>query len=1108
MLQLILGISGTGKTTLLYERILACVQAGKKAILIVPEQYSFESEKALYRKLGAQKALLVEVLSFTRLCDRIFREYGGMAGVHLEETAKYLLMSVVLEELGKAGALRAYGKNYGNAAFAAAMCGIVGELKTANVTPEQLEEAARSGVGEAFSDKLRDIGLICQTFAAAVANGYDDPDDHPARACKLLEGEDFFSGYEVFIDGFMAFMGAEWRMLRLILEQSPMVTVALTCAGLAGSGIGPFAAPGKTALRLVETARQAGIKVAAPTVLDEPRRFGNPALAYLAKEYPAICPDLSAGKAEGVCAVGCEDIYDEVEYVAAQICALVRAGYRYREIAVIGRSLDNYLIPLQTVFQRDHIPFFTDLREDIQVHPLVSGLLSALDAVRGNFQTDLMLSLSKNPILGIQPEDAGELENYCFIWGVRGKDWLGEFSNHPEGMEKVFTDEDTGRLERLNQIRETLVAPLKHLRERLKDCDGGQFARAAFFYLEECQAAQHLQEMAAAMPELQAKSFLEKSAQVWDIAVDLLDIFGGALADSRYPLGRMADLLRLGFASVDIGQLPQTLDQVIVGTADKIRPDAPRAVFVIGLNEGLFPQWGAPAGILSAQERSQLREKGFDLLRTPDQSASFEQYFVYFALTQASERLWLTYPMRGASGEGLSPSGVFRQVEAVLGVKAGYAQRGLLERVYSEEAAMEELAAHWKETTPQQASLQAYFLERDPRRVRALEDAAGPRRFLLEENGAPQLLFGKEIRFSPSRLEQFYNCPFAYFCQVGLHLLPRRKAEFNPLESGSFLHLVLEQMVQKYGGKGLCSLTPDQIRAQAQEIIYAELAQKVQDLQQTPKRFQYLFGRLVDTSVRLIQRLAAEFSQSTFEPVAFELPIGRGQEVGPMKLRDQSGARVFVEGIVDRVDAFMQDGKRYLRVVDYKSGQKVFDLSEVYYGLNMQMLIYLFTLAEHGGPGTVPAGVLYMPAKDRVITAGRHTDAQEIFLQRQKYLKMSGLLLEDRGVLGAMEKNLSGIYIPVKEKKDGGLSGGPLVTGKQMELVCGQVKRNILRAADMLHAGDIPPMPVEGITGHDPCAWCAYHNICTHEPGDPVRQIAQMDRQAVLEAMGKEEQDG
>ena len=246
--------------------------------------------------------------------------------------------------------------------------------------------------------------------------------------------------------------------------------------------------------------------------------------------------------------------------------------------------------------------------------------------------------------------EAGLLENYCFTWGVSGTVWAAPFVNHPDGMEGAFSDEQRERLSRINAARAALIGPLERLADSLRGCDGRGFARAIYSYLEQVDAACRLRDYAEGMEEGDARRFLDLSAQVWDAVIGLLDVFGGALAGISLPLARLTDLLRLGVSTVDIGSLPQTIDQVIAGTADRIRPNAPRAVFVIGLNEGVFPLWSSPSGIFSAAERERLRTQGVDLLRTPEQTALFERYYVYFALTQASEALWLTYPLRDAAG--------------------------------------------------------------------------------------------------------------------------------------------------------------------------------------------------------------------------------------------------------------------------------------------------------------------------------------------------------------------------------------------------------------------------------------------------------------------------
>lgn len=1111
MLELILGAAGTGKTALLYEKLERCVSAGKRAILLVPEQASFESEKTLNRLLGPQASLSVEVLSFTRLCDRIFREYGGLAGIQLDETAKYLLMSVALEELEDQ--LQVYQKNRSSAAFVSTMCETIGELKTAGATPADLRRAA-AGSGPALRDKLQEIALIFEVWQAMVERGYQDPDDAPLRACRRLEGTDFFAHYDVFIDGFMSFMGGEWRLISRILEGSPHVAVTFCCDELGSSHAlaGAFSAVTKTAQRMVRLAREVGSQVAPPVVLREQRRFQSETLAYLARVLPQIHPEPLEETGEGVCLVSCEDVYEELEYVGAQIARLVREkGYRYREIAVIGRELDRYLLPVQTVFERYEIPFFTDLRVDIQVHPLVSGTLCALDAVRSGFETEYLLTLSKNCILGLSPLEAGALEDYCYLWGVKSAAWRSDFQNHPDGMEAELSPEQAGRLQELNQTRKRLVEPLLVLRRRLDGCNGREFAAGVFGWLEQSHAVQNLQAFAQKMEPDEQKRFLDLSVQVWDLLLGILDVFGGALAEIHLPLQRYVDLLRICLASADVGMLPQTLDQVIVGEADRIRPNEPKAVFVIGANEGIFPRWSVPAGIFSASERDKLRNQGIDLLQTPENSVLFEQYFLYFALTRASQKLWVTWPIRDASGNGLSPSSFVEEIGRMLRLDFQTARTASpLDFIANEDTAYDLLTRLWGRRVPEREALRRYFCNAAPERLEHLEQNAKSRQFILADHALARSLFGEKMHLSPSRVERYYTCAFSYFCQSGLRLRPRGKVEYDPMNSGSLIHLVLEQMVRRHGGRGLGALSAEQLRREVSQLIQQELSSKIADLEGMPARFRFLFRRLVNMLVRLLQRLAAEFAQSGYQPAAFELPIGEKERVKPLHLVAADGTQVVVEGIVDRVDLFRRGEKTYVRVVDYKSGQKVFRLSDVYYGLNLQMLIYLFALCDNGGGDILPGGVLYMPAMAQMVSVPRDAPEEVVQAEQRKHLRMNGLLLEDRASLEAMEPGLAGVFIPARQKKDGQFdANSSLADLAQMGIIRRQVERLLSGLAESLHGGQIQAAPVQREGGSAPsiCDWCDYRSLCGHEEGDPVRELAELDRQEALKAMKGEEED-
>ena len=366
------------------------------------------------------------------------------------------------------------------------------------------------------------------------------------------------------------------------------------------------------------------------------------------------------------------------------------------------------------------------------------------------------------------------------------------------------------------------------------------------------------------------------------------------------------------------------------------------------------------------------------------------------------------------------------------------------------------------------------------------------------------------MRLSPSRVERYYSCAFSYFCQAGLRLRPRGKVDYDPIQSGSLIHLVLEKMVRRHGGRGLAALSAEQLRKEAAQIIQQELSAKIAGLAEMPARFQFLFKRLVNILVRLLQRLGAEFAQSDYQPAAFELPIGERERVKPLHLVAADGTQVVVEGIVDRVDLLRRGGRRYVRVVDYKSGQKVFRLSDVYYGLNLQMLIYLFALCD-STPGMLPGGVLYMPAMTQMATVPRDASPQAVQAEQQKRLRMNGLLLEDRESLEAMEPGLAGVFIPARLKKDGQFdANSSLANLAQMGVIRRQVEKQLTGLAESLHQGRVQAMPAqgEGASARPPCDWCDYRSLCGHEEGDPVRLLAELDRQEALQAMKGGEQDG
>lgn len=1115
MLHLLLGRAGSGKTTTILDTLCQQVEEGQQAVLVVPEQFSFECERALTRRLGLAKMMGVEVLSFTRLADWVFRRHGGLAGRSLDPTTRLILMSVALDQVKDT--LETYRRQSRSAAFLPALVSLTTEFKNAGAAPEDLQRVAMTTPDKRLSAKLGELAVIYGAFQALVDRGFTDPLDDLGRAARLAAEHHAFAQTAVFVDSFLSFTAAENRMLAAILADSPLVWVSLCADQLPQEGGAPiFATARQTARRLKEIARRAGTKVAKPLVLEAPRRFAAGDLAaiegFLAQQELEAPPD--PNPAHGVTLVAARDPYEEMEYVAAQICRLVREeGLRYREILVVGRALESRKTAVSTVFGRYGIPYFDDRRVCVTTQPLASLLMGALEAVRGGWDTGELLRLAKNPLTGVDLDGAALLENYCFTWNVGGSQWLAPFQNSPGGFSDRVSEDEKDILAQVNLAREQLTGPLAQLKDRLSGCDGRGFALALWQYLEALETPERLRQFAATLDQEEGRQLLELSEGLWASLTGILDVFATQLEGGRQTLAHLADLFAMAVSSIELGQIPRTADQVMVGDADRIRPSGPRAVFVVGANEGEFPQKAPAGGIFRDSEREILMKAGLELASAGIQRTLEERYFFYTALCAPSRWLYVSFCRGDAQGARLEPALALTRMAEKLRLDIAEARdldRTL--RAATWETALDQAAAAMAQPDSWSAALEQCLEATDHLGLSRLRRAA--KGFAVEGLAPPvaRALFGQRIYASPSRVEKFFECPFTYFCKFGLGVEPRKKAEFSPLESGIVIHMVLEKILAKYGGEALSQLDQRALEEEISALIAQFLGTRVEDLSALPARTRYQFARLVAILTRLLRRLGAEFAQSAFVPAGFEVRVG-GEEIPPMTVVSPGGIAVTLEGTIDRVDLMdVEDGSgnRFVRVVDYKSGARKFSLSQVVEGLNMQLLLYLFAVCD-GGEGRFsalePAGVLYMPARAEVVTAARSDTPAQIEAAHGAGLRMNGLLLDDRQALEGMEHHLSGQYIPVKLTA-GGLydKRSPVVDRHQLEQLRRHVRRMVGEMGDRLSFGKIAPSPAVG-GDRSPCDHCDYAAICQSTGGATERAITSLTAEEFFEELTKREEE-
>ncbi|MDR3643911.1 MAG: PD-(D/E)XK nuclease family protein, partial [Clostridia bacterium] len=789
MLRLILGRSGAGKTLYAIEKAGEC--AGP-VVLLVPEQFTFEAEKLLLQRLGPQAGLHIEALSFTRLAQRVFREYGGLARRYIDDCGRMIVMRLALRQVGDL--LAVYRRQAASPAFIETMVGAAAEYKACGVTPALLGEAAQKLGGGLLYEKISDLSLIMGAYDALLGKSLSDSNDDLARLGDCLLSHRFFAGKTVIVDSFKGFTPQERRVLGLILPQADEVYVTLCTDTIddAEHGLGLFSPVRHTARQLIAEAEKAGTAVATPVRLGEPQRFQNDALRHLERFVFRGRAEQFAQDAPPIHIVSASNIYDEAQYAAQTIASLVReTGCRYREIVVIAGEPELYRGVIDPVFEKYDIPLFLDFRRGVDTHPLMALALSLFEIVLENFRAGPIFRCLKTGLPGLTTAETALLENYVLMWDIRGfEDWGRQWQSHPAGFGKALTEADAATLKEINGIRERVFMPLAAFKAATEKAQSsGDFCRCLYDRLCADGVDRRLPELCAQLRESGELELADEYLRMWETLMGLLDQLALTLGGFPVTAREFYQLMRLGIAGCDIGHIPASLDQVTFGGAQRIRAGEPRYVFVLGLAEGIFPKNGGAGGIFTQSERRRLAEAGLEIVPDAQEQATEERFFAYKAFTCASQGVWLCCPRSDPAGRALRPSQYLAAVKAIFPLCGAPddALENPLDALQNEASAFEALALGFRKGGDLPTALKAYFGARPEyaQRLAALERVARREPFAFRDRQAARALYGEEIHISPSRLETHRQCRFAYFCRYGLNAAPRRKAELAAPEIGT-----------------------------------------------------------------------------------------------------------------------------------------------------------------------------------------------------------------------------------------------------------------------------------------------------------------------------------
>ena len=1083
MLKLMIGKAGTGKTAAVINEIKQAVDDRKPGrILLVPEQYSHEAERELCRRCGDALSRYAEVFSFTGLARRMASQLGGSGAPWLDKGGRLLCMALALRELGPR--LKVYAAAERRAELQAMLLSAVDELKTAAIDTEALLNAAGE-CGGSLGDKLEDLALVLEAYNAVVANGHADPADRLTVLAEQIEKSDLDENTYVYVDGFIDFTRQEQQVLLALLRKNVQLTVCLTVDSMTGDNE-IFALSRRAGRALLSAAEELGRETRVERLDGESGKA--PALSCFTDNMFSYSDSSFPDETGAVTLCRCESMAAECELAAAKALELVRdKGCRWRDIAILARGFGDYRGSLESIFRHYGVPLYTAARSDLLSKPIAALMAGVFDIHQSGWAVDDVISYLRTGLTGLDRPACDELEDYIFKWQLRAPAWERnrKWRQHPEGYGMEYDQAAEEKLSRINESRKALSRPLLTYYQRAGQAETAEAQALAFAQLlEELKLPETLERRSDELETSGREELAAEYRQLWELSVSALEQFAAILGDSPMDMAEFGKLFLLMLSQYDIGTIPVSLDRVSAGDFDRNRRRSLKHLIVLGCSDQRLPKTEEQAGVFSQEERQRLLEMDLDLGPGGDSELWREFSLIYNGLSLPSDSLTMSCPITDGDGAELRPAFVFDRARALFEKEVQYADTARL-RMAAPAPALSLAAQAVKSPGGAAQAAADYFRRREPERMARLEAAAKLGRGRLSPRMVEQL-YGKRLRLSASRIDKFASCKFAYFCQYGLKAKPHEPASFSPPEIGSFMHYVLENTAREVKTLGgFKQVSQEQLRQLCDQYIERFIHEELDDFQEKTQRFTDLFRRLKNDVYQVGEDMAAELRRSDFEPLDFELDFSNARDFAPIELGEGEGS-LELTGIADRVDGWLHEGKLYLRVVDYKTGRKKFSLSDVWYGMGLQMLLYLFALETDGekryGHEIVPAGVMYIPARNAMVSLSRAPQDDEAEQKRLEEIRRSGLVLDDKALLEAWEQGEDKRYIPVKFRS-GKPSADALASLERMGTLEKHIKKTLSGMARQLRQGSIAADPYYRSQQENACLNCDYYDACHFADG-------------------------
>lgn len=1185
-LQFIFGNSGSGKSDFLYDSVLKQAKENKEQqfLIIVPEQFTMQTQRELVERQKQHAIMNVDVLSFARLAYRVFDDLGKQNVVVLEETGKNLVLRKVAEQ--KKAELNVLGANMNKMGYVGEVKSLISELMQYNIRPDALAEfLEKEPLGEGLRLKMQDVLTMYQGFTEYLKGRYITAEEVLELLYDVAEESKLLCGSVIVLDEFTGFTPIQNRLMEKLLVLAKKVSVSVTmdvredfyqCRGVHEL----FAMSKKTVASLLKVAELCKVPVEEPIVLPtgEKRRYvGAPDLYFMEQNlfrpgagsyrYKVSEKAMKSNKnhekltdsqleeTPDIRITSLKNPREELKFAAREIVRLTREqGYRYRDIAVVTGDVQQYGNYVPEIFEQYHIPYFIDQTKNILFHPFIECIRAILEMIEYDFSyesvfrflrcglaekiipqgklSSMELELDgetgeksaqckEQTIHRLTEQEIDRLENYVLARGIRGA------SRWSKPWTFVMPDGTLEDMERLNEIREAVYENFKPLLMAFRGKENTVSTQTFELYslIRRLDMEQLLKERGEFFEKNGNQARAKEYDQIYKIVMDLLDKVTSLLGDETMTIREYSDILDAGFEAAKVGIIPPGNDTVTVGDIERTRLNHIKILFFVGVNDGVVPKAGNQGGIISQFEREKMAEYHLELAPGAREKVFIQKFYLYLNMTKPSERLYVTFCRVNSDGKALRRSyliGTLLKLFPQLVVEEP-SEEETLEGVLTAESALPFLMEGLNKPVEDEeawTALLAWYLSDEGDREKALQlfDAAfGVHQDDAISKAVTKALYGNTLDNSVTRLEQFAACAFAHYLSYGLRLRERELQQFASVDMGNIYHDVLERFAK---GIEMSEYTWFDISQEAQDAL---LSQSMEDAIAgsgigdvfEDARNSYLLKRMETTAKRTIWALMLQVRKGKFVPSGFEVSFSRAERLDAVQFQLGEDEKMRLRGRIDRIDTYETDDKVYVKIIDYKSGNTSFSLLNFYYGLQLQLVVYMNVALEltkkiYKGKDTEPAGIFYYHITDPMVDSDGGESEEEIRRSILEQLKVGGLVNEDPEIYGAMDTDFTGTssVIPVALKADGSLkAASKTASAYEFGLMSDYVRKKIEHVGKEIFAGNVSVKPYL-LGDRSGCDYCPYHTICGFDvrmPGFSYQQFEKFDSSEEILAHIREE---